>query len=114
LNCKKGADRVLYVELLKTLYGTLRAARLSWERLSQQWVARGLTLNPLCSCVANTTISWEQGTMVCHVKYLKFSYIETLMVDCFIRDLEKEFGKETPLSKSRGKLHDYLHIIYIT
>jgi hypothetical protein len=31
------------------------------------------------------------------------------VVDQFIADMEGEFGgKETPLNKSRGKVHDYL------
>jgi hypothetical protein len=30
------------------------------------------------------------------------------IVDMFIEDMESEFGKETPINKSRGKVHDYL------
>jgi hypothetical protein len=48
---------------------------------------------------------------VWHVDDLKISHAETRVVDDFIRDLETEFGKETPLSKSRGKVHDYLGMI---
>jgi hypothetical protein len=50
-------------------------------------------------------------TMVWHVDDLKISTAETRVVDDFIRDLEKELGKDTPLCKSRGKLHDYLGMI---
>ena len=49
--------------------------------------------------------------MVWHVDDLKISHAETRVVDDFIRDLEMEFGKEAPLSKSRGKVHDYLGMI---
>ena len=38
---EEGTENVLYVELIKALYGTLRAARLFWERLSQKLVAWG-------------------------------------------------------------------------
>jgi hypothetical protein len=34
-------EMVLYVELLKALYGTLRAAHLFWEKLSQQLMEWG-------------------------------------------------------------------------
>ena len=102
---------MLYVELLKALYGTLRAARLFWERLSKQLVAWGFEINPYDSCVANKSINGKQCSVVWHVDDLKISHAETHGVDDFIRDLEMEFGKEAPLSKSRGKVHDYLGMI---
>jgi hypothetical protein len=34
--------------------------------------------------------------------------VATEVVDDLIANLHSEFGKETPLSKSRGKVHDYL------
>jgi hypothetical protein len=42
----EGKAKVIYVELLKALYGTLRAAWLFWERLSQQLVSWGYEINP--------------------------------------------------------------------
>jgi hypothetical protein len=48
---------------------------------------------------------------VWHVDDLKISHEETRVVDDFIKDLETEFGKETSLSKSRGKVHDSLGMI---
>jgi hypothetical protein len=37
--------------------------------------------------------------------------MDNKVVDGVINDLEMEFGKEAPLSKSRGKKHDYLGMI---
>jgi hypothetical protein len=37
---------VLYVELLKALYGTLRAALLFWKLLSSKLIIWGFTMNP--------------------------------------------------------------------
>jgi hypothetical protein len=31
-----------------------------------------------------------------------------MVVDQFIADMEREFGKEAPLNKLRSKIHDYL------
>jgi len=36
-------DKVIYVKLLKALYGTLRAARLFWEKLSNKMIEWGFT-----------------------------------------------------------------------
>jgi hypothetical protein len=49
-------EMVLYVELLKALYETHRAARLFWEKLSNQWKEWGFTANPYDPCVMNKMI----------------------------------------------------------
>jgi hypothetical protein len=99
---------IMYVELLKALYGTMRAARLFWERLSRQLVDWGFAPNPYDSCVVNKMVDDKQLTVAWHVDDLKISHVSAKVVDDFIADLDSEFGKETPLSKSRGKVHDYL------
>ena len=48
---------VLYVELLKALYGTLRASRLFWEKLSAKLQEWGFQPNPYDSCVVNKMIN---------------------------------------------------------
>ena len=54
---------VIYVELLKALYGTLRAACLFWETLSGKLQEWGFTLNPYDSCVANKYVDGQQCTI---------------------------------------------------
>jgi hypothetical protein len=101
-------EMVMHVELLKALYGTMHAARLFWEWLSKQLVDWGFTPNPYDSCVVNKIVDGKQLTVAWHVDDLKISHVSTKVVDDLIADLDSEFGKETPLSKSRGKVHDYL------
>ena len=50
---KKG-EQVMYMELLKALYGTLRAARLFWQKLSKQLIDVGGGLFQI-----NTTTVWS-------------------------------------------------------
>jgi hypothetical protein len=104
----ENGEKVLYVELLKALYGTLRAARLFWEKLSSKLIEWGFTTNPYDSCVANKIINGNQLTVVWHVDDLKVSHVDAAVVDEFVDQMESEFGKETPINKSRGKVHDYL------
>jgi hypothetical protein len=47
---------VLYVELKKALFGTLKAALLFWKRLSSQLVKWNFEINPYDTCVANKMI----------------------------------------------------------
>jgi hypothetical protein len=105
---RERGEMIMYVELLKALYGTMRAARLFWERLSRQLVNWGFTPNPYDSCVVNKMVDDKQLTVAWHVDDLKISHVSAKVVDDFIADLDSEFGKETPLLKSRGKVHDYL------
>jgi hypothetical protein len=49
----EGKEKVMYVELLKALYGTVRAARLLWEKLTAKLREWGFTPNPYDPCVMN-------------------------------------------------------------
>ena len=99
---------VIYVVLKKALYGTLRAALLFWQRLSSQLMEWGFEPNPYDPCVVNKIINGTQCTILWHVDDLKISHIDPDVVTEVINLVEGEFGKEAPLTKSRGKVHEYL------
>ena len=102
---------VIYVELLKALYGTLRAALLFWRRISEQLIKWGFKINPYDWCVANKEVHGRQCTIIWHVDDLKISHVEPDVVSTVIEMLKQEFGKEAPLSITRGKVHDYLVMV---
>ena len=100
---------VMYMELLKALYGTLRAARLFWQKLSKQLIdVWGFTPNKYDDCVVNKIINGHQMTVAWHVDDLEVSHIDVKEVYKFILQIEEAFGAEAPLSVSRGKTHNYL------
>ena len=99
---------VLYVELIKALYGTLCAALIFWRKLTSKLIEWGFTINPYDWCVANKQIDGRQCTLIWHVDDMKISHGDSRVVDGIIRMLEEEFGKEAPLTIRRGKIHDYL------
>ena len=102
-------EKVMYMELLKALYGTLRAARLVWQKLSKQLIdVWGFTPNKYDDCVVNKTIDGHQMTVVWHVDDLKVSHVDSKEVDKFIEQMEQTFGTDAPLTVSHGKVHDYL------
>eukprot|EP00957_Ditylum_brightwellii_P186932 14235439-Ditylum_brightwellii.AAC.1 len=81
LRSKKGKP-VLYIQLKKALYGTLKAALLFWKNLSsclQEW---GFEISPYNWCVANKTIKG---------------------CDRHNRQAKEKYGKEAPLTVKRGK-----------
>ncbi len=104
----QNGKQVLYVELKKALYGTLKAALLFWKKLSGQLKEWGFEINPYDWCVANKMMDGKQCTILWHVDDLKISHVDPNAVTEVIQLLEEEFGKEAPLPKTRGKVHDYL------
>lgn len=104
---KKGKP-VLYVELRKALYGTLRAAILFWQQLSEKLKEWDFTINPYDWCVANKNINGKQCTILWHVDDLKISHVDPAVVTEIIELLKEEYGKESELSIHRGKVHKYL------
>jgi Reverse transcriptase (RNA-dependent DNA polymerase) len=105
---REGKEKVMYVELLKALYGTIHAAWLFWEKLSGKLLEWVFTPNPYDPCMMNKTVEDKQLTVAWHIDDLKVSHPKSTVVDQFIEDVENKFGKETPLNKSCGKVHDYL------
>ena len=101
--------KVMYVELLKVLYGTLQAAWLFWEKLQAKLVNDwGFTPNQYDSCIVNKKVNRKQLSVACHVDNLKVSHEEDNILDEFIGMMEEEFGQETPFSVTRGPIQEYL------
>ena len=70
-------------------------------------------MNPYDSCVANKVVDGKQMTVVWHVDYLKASHKTLCVLKVFGRQLNDEFGgKETPITESYGKQHDYLGMTF--
>jgi hypothetical protein len=94
---------VLYVQLQKALHGTVRAALLFWQRLTEVLVGWGFVVNPYDWCVANKIINGNQCTILRHVDDLKISEFDPKFLSKIIAMLEKEFAKNDPLTINRGK-----------
>ena len=102
-------EKVMYVELLKALYGTLRAAWLFWENLQAKLVKDwGFVPNRYDSCVVNKMVNGKQLTMAWHVDNRKVSHEEERVLDELIAMMEEEFGQEAPLSVSCSPVQEYL------
>jgi len=108
MSVEKG-KKVIYVELKKALYGTLQAALLFWQSLSEFLTDElGFKINRYDSCVANKIINGKQCTILWHVDDLKISHVQHEVIDDIFEKINNRYGKEAPLSKTTGKIHDYL------
>jgi Reverse transcriptase (RNA-dependent DNA polymerase) len=106
---KENGKEVLYVELQKALYGTLQAALLFWENLTEFLTQElGFEANLYDSCIVNKIINGKQCTIIWHVDDLKLSHVEQQVLEDIADKLNAKYGKQTPLVIHRGKIHDYL------
>ena len=78
----KQGKPMLYVQLKKALYGTLQAALLFWQLLSNTLVEWGIKLNEYDPCVANKMINRKQCTIIWHVDDLKISHVKSWSSKC--------------------------------
>ena len=101
---------MIYVELQKKLYGTLRAALLFWKLISntlQEWVFR---INEYYRCVANKEIKGEQCTITWHINDLKISHVDKAFVEQVLKKLNEKFEMNSPLTTTREKVLEYLEM----
>jgi hypothetical protein len=59
----------------------------------------------------NKTIDGKQCTILWHVDDLKISHEDSSVVTDVISKLNDEYGKKSPLTIRRGKIHDYLGMV---
>ena len=102
---KEKGKMVLYIRLLKAMYGTLKAPLLWYTLFANTLRENGFEINPCNKCVANKTINGSQFTICWYVDDIKFSHKDKNVVVEEIAKIEKKFDKMT---KTFGNKHTYL------
>ena len=105
VHINKQGKQMMYLKLRKALYGTLTAARLFWENITDKLMKIGFELNEYDQCVANKDIDGSQCTIVWHVDDLKISHKSKAVVHKILDYLSDIYGK---LSVTEGTKHTYL------
>jgi hypothetical protein len=75
--------KVLYLEVLKAIYGMLEAALLWYKTCRKDLEDIGFIFNPYDPCVANKKVQGSQQTILFHVDNLKSSHKMKLVNDQF-------------------------------
>jgi len=108
----KHKQKVLYVRMLKALYGMLISSVLYYKKFRKDIESVGFKVNPYDICVANRTVNGKQHTVTWHIDDLKSSHVDPKVNDDFHAWCEKMYGGESGKVKVvRGKEHDYLAMI---
>jgi hypothetical protein len=100
--------KVLYVRVLRAIYGMLIAALLWYKTFRKDLEEQGFKFNPYDPCVANRLVRGKQHTILFHVDDLLSTHESTKENDWFLKWLNEKYGNFGKVVATRGKTHDYL------
>jgi hypothetical protein len=104
--------KVLYVQVLKALYGMLVASLLWYKQFRGDLEKLGFEFNPYDPCVANRMVNGKQHTVRFHVDDLMSSHVDPKVNDEFLIWLNKMYGSVAEVKATRGKIHEYLGMTF--
>ena len=97
--------KVLYLSLLKYLYGCMEYAILWYYIYSKTLISQGLLISIYDRRIANITIKYKQCTISWYVDNNKVSHVDEEVNTKVIETISEHFGN---LVVSRGKKHKFL------
>ena len=100
--------KVIYVQVLRAIYGMLTAALHWYNQLRGDMEEEGFVFNPYDPCVANRMVNGKQHTVLFHVDDLKSSHVDPKVNDDFLEFLNRKYGALGEVKATRGNVHDYL------
>jgi hypothetical protein len=86
-------NKVLYVQVMRAIYGMLEAAILWYNKFRGELKQKGFKFNPYDPCVANCTEKGSQHTLLFHVDDLKSSHKDSKVNDQFDKWLQENYGE---------------------
>ena len=104
---KKG-KQVLYLEVLKAIYGMLIASLLWYRKFRKELESIGFEFNSYDPCVANRLVRTHQQTIRFHVDDLLVSCIDKKANDELYSWCNKKYGSIKPVKCHRGGVHTFL------
>ena len=109
---KKNGEKILYVRMLKALYGMIITSLLYHKKFRKDIESIGSEVNPYEACMSNRMVNGKQHTVAWHVDDLNSIHVDPKVDDDFQKWLEKTYGSDDigHVEVSRGKLHEYLEM----
>ena len=109
----KNSNVILYVRLLKLLYGIMQASLLYYTKSIKNLQKKGFILNPYDPCVANKMINGKQYTIIFHIDDMKISHPDPEVVTNILNWLKELYqtlpnGEVAKIKDQRGKKLEYL------
>ena len=103
--CVENGVKLLYLRLLKDLYGCMESAIICYDLYSKTLKPQGFLINPYARCIANVTIQDKQCTIAWYVGNNKVSHLDEEVKTKVIEIISEHYGN---LTVSRGKKQRFL------
>ena len=103
----KIGQKILYMEILRAIYGCIESALRWYELYSEVLEKEGFVINSYNQCIVNKEINGKQCTIVWYVDRNKVSHEALHVVTNVIELAKKHFGD---LTMARGKTYRFLGI----
>jgi hypothetical protein len=109
----EGKNKIIYVKMLKALYGMMIASILYYKKFRGDIESIGYEINPYDVCVANKEVNGTYHTVTWHVDDLKASHEDPKVNDEFAEWCENTYGSDElgHVKVVHGDKHDYLAMI---
>jgi len=105
---RENGRRVIYVVILRAIYGMLEASLLWYKKLRKDLEEEGFEFNPYDPCIANRMVRGKQHTIRFHVDDLLSSHVDSKVNDMFYKWMNETYGSLKEVTCTRGKVHTYL------
>src|SRR5210317_1889419 len=105
---RENGRRVIYVVILRAIYGMLEASLLWYKKLRADLETQGFKFNPYDPCIANREVYGKQQTIRFHVDDLMSSHVDAKVNDEFYEWMNSTYGSLKKVTCTRGKMHTYL------
>ena len=94
---EENAVHVLYVELLKIIYGMLIGACLFWEKLQSKLITEWKFVPNKCDeCVVNKMVGGKQLTVAWHMDDLKVSHVDENAIENIFVTRNRNLARKPP------------------
>ena len=103
---------MLYVQMIRALYGMLTSAVLFYKKLRKDLETIGFQINLYDVNVANRIVEGTQHTVIWHVDDIKSSHMLPAVNEKFLKWLQDTYAKDEigKVKYTRDKIHKYLGI----
>ena len=108
----ENGKKVLYLKVLRAIYGMLQSALLWYRKFRSDLEGNGFIFNSYDGCVANKVMKGSQMTVRFHVDDCMSSHIKPKANDEFLKWLNKQYGEHGEVKAVRGQVHDYLGMTF--
>ena len=89
----ENGDKVIYVIVLREIYGIIVAELLFYNKLGGDLEKIGFGLNPYDPCVANSITVGKKHTAIFHVDNFMYSHLNPEVNDKFKEWIKHNYGK---------------------